>query len=301
MHRIAALALVTAIAAAPPAWGRDACREAALDILLTNDDGYDSPGIRALLGALRAAGHEVTLVAPASNQSGTSASLTPADVAVRRDADPAIFAVTGTPATSVLVAVTALRADGWRPDLVVSGINNGSNLGTAIPISGTVGATVAALRLLEPGVPGIAVSADRRVPAEPPDSPANLRHLAGIAGFTARLVGQLQRSACRRGRLLDGAFAINVNYPPRDPADVRGVRLVQKANAGDFRLSYRPAGNDRYTASFAPVDPAAAPAGTDAAAYHAGYVTIVPIDGDYAAARPAAPRGLGSALRALEP
>jgi len=303
MHRLTVPMLLLALAAAPhpAAWARDACRERSLDILLTNDDGYDSPGIRALLDALRLAGHTVTLVAPASNQSGTSAALTPAGVTVRRDADPAIYAVTGTPATAVLVAVTALRSDGGRPDLVVSGINNGSNLGTAIPISGTVGATVAALRLLSPPVPGIAVSTDRREPSEPPGSPANLRHFAEVADFTARLVSRLQRDACRGGRLLDGAIALNVNYPPREPSAVRGVRLVQKANAGDFRLSYRPAGGDAYAASYAPVDPAAAPAGTDAAAYHAGYVTIVPLDADYAATRGAARRSLYPALRSLEP
>ncbi|MDH4063715.1 MAG: 5'/3'-nucleotidase SurE, partial [Acidobacteriota bacterium] len=105
-----------------------------------------TPGIRALLDSLRAEGHDVTLVAPATNQSGTSAALTLGVVSVTPDpTDPGIFAVGGTPATSVLLGVTGILGPGRRPDLIVSGTNDGANLGPATVISGTVGATIVAL------------------------------------------------------------------------------------------------------------------------------------------------------------
>jgi len=88
-----ALAVTTAVASGPALAAGDLCGRGPLDILLTNDDGYQAAGIRALYQALRAGGHRVTMVAPATNMSGVSASLTRSEISVVRDgSDPALSA-----------------------------------------------------------------------------------------------------------------------------------------------------------------------------------------------------------------
>jgi 5'/3'-nucleotidase SurE len=157
----ALLALATAAVSSPALAAGDLCGSGPLDILATNDDGYDSPGIRGLYKALRSAGHRVTIVAPTTNMSGTSGSLTRSEISVVRDSsDSNVIGVTATPASSTLIAVEAPLVS-VRPDLVVSGINDGENLSAAIAFSGTVGAVIAGVRLLDPPIPGIAVSAAR--------------------------------------------------------------------------------------------------------------------------------------------
>ena len=130
-----------------------------LDILVTNDDGYAAPGIDALVERLRALpGVKLTVVAPATNQSGTSDRTTPGPVSaltateVTTASGYAATAVAGFPADSVNYALDVLKLS---PDLVVSGSNAGQNLGVVAPISGTVGAARTAVRR---GVPGVAVS-----------------------------------------------------------------------------------------------------------------------------------------------
>jgi len=109
-------------------------------ILVVNDDGIDSEGIRVLARALQALG-EVTVVAPDGDRSGTSHSIS-VHSAVRAQASPedglARFACSGTPADCVLLGVNELC--GGRPDLVVSGINRGANLADDVNYSGTVAA-----------------------------------------------------------------------------------------------------------------------------------------------------------------
>ncbi|MFP6836722.1 MAG: 5'/3'-nucleotidase SurE, partial [Pseudomonadales bacterium] len=123
----------------------DPCDSPALNILLTNDDGYETIGIVALHRALKAAGHNVKRIAPARNYSGSSASLTMDAISAPRqpnDEFDEIYAVTGSPATTVLIGATAIFGPDEPVDLVVSGINDGANLGPATPISGTVGAII---------------------------------------------------------------------------------------------------------------------------------------------------------------
>lgn len=127
-----------------------------LDILVTNDDGYDADGIDSVVEALRTLPEvTVTVVAPATNQSATGAKttagpLTRHEVATR-SGFPAI-AVDGHPADTIRVALDDLRL---APDLVVSGVNLGQNLGPLLDISGTVGAARAAAAR---GIPAIAAS-----------------------------------------------------------------------------------------------------------------------------------------------
>ncbi|MEM9691502.1 MAG: 5'/3'-nucleotidase SurE [Myxococcota bacterium] len=128
-------------------------------ILLSNDDGYDAAGIIALRQALLAFA-EVVVCAPASNQSATSHKLTLTSVLRLQERQEGVFAVDGTPADCVYVALhSAQRIIRRRPDLVVSGMNHGPNLGVDVVYSGTV---AAAREAANRGIPSVAVSASMR-------------------------------------------------------------------------------------------------------------------------------------------
>ena len=127
-----------------------------LEILITNDDGYAAPGIDAIAAALmKEPNTHVTVVAPATNQSGTGDKTTPGTLTTQ-----SVTTASGIPATSVAgypadTVNVALDELGLHPDLVVSGINFGQNLGPYVDISGTVGAAKEAVRR---GIPALAVS-----------------------------------------------------------------------------------------------------------------------------------------------
>jgi 5'-nucleotidase len=127
-----------------------------LSILVTNDDGYSSGGIDAVVEALVAEGHEVEVVAPLEQQSGTGGTFTEGAVesqeAETASGHPAL-AVDGFPSDSVRVAIDELE---MTPDLVVSGINEGQNVGGLVDVSGTIGAARAAVAR---GIPALALSA----------------------------------------------------------------------------------------------------------------------------------------------
>jgi 5'-nucleotidase len=129
---------------------------AKLQILVTNDDGYNAPGIAAVSSALaKLPNVKVTVVAPLNNSSGSGGSTTPGKLTITKrktlNGMPA-YAVDGFPADAVRAALTQLHL---TPDLVVSGINAGQNLGPVADLSGTVGAARAAVAR---GIPAIAVS-----------------------------------------------------------------------------------------------------------------------------------------------
>ena len=132
-------------------------------ILLTNDDGIHSPGLLAVAEAVCDLG-ELLMIAPATQQTGMGRGIPPmTDRVLRREIvtvecqDMPAYAITGSPAQAVLYGILALAPHvcGRKPDLVISGINYGENLGTCVTASGTVGA---ALQAAELGVPGLAVS-----------------------------------------------------------------------------------------------------------------------------------------------
>jgi len=171
-------------------------------ILVTNDDGYFSEGIAALASALEAVG-EVTVVAPASEQSATAHSLTLTRPLRVRTIAERRYTVDGTPTDCVLLALTKILPE--RPDIVVSGINHGANLGDDVTYSGTVaGALEASVYKL----PGIAVSLTAR---EGDFTPA--------AKFAADLTAQVLKEG------LPGGTILNVNVPP---GEIRGARLTHQ-------------------------------------------------------------------------
>lgn len=170
-----------------------------LRILLTNDDGFDAPGINAVRDALVRAGNDVTVVAPLGNQSGTGGKLTFGGAVQVTHPDAKTYAVNGSPADSVEVGLSVVFGD-HAPDLVVSGTNAGQNIGAATIHSGTVGAAVTAI---EDGVPAIAVSTELTATAQP---------YAATGTFVAQLVAQLHEQS-RGKRLLPLGSGLNVNYP----------------------------------------------------------------------------------------
>jgi 5'-nucleotidase len=189
-----------------------------LEVLVTNDDGYDAPGIDAVVEALRKEpGIHVTVVAPATNQSGAGDKTTPGDLAVTDVTTKSGYAgkaVAGHPADAVDVALDKL---GFKPDVVVSGTNAGQNVGPFSTISGTVGAAKAAVRR---GIPAFAAS-------------TGLADELDFAG-SAALVLDWVRS--HRDALLAGTAKVEVeslNVPTCAPGTSRrGV--VTAPLAGDF-------------------------------------------------------------------
>ncbi len=261
------------------------CEKIPLNILLTNDDGFDKPGIRALHQVFKHAGHRVVLAAPEKNASGSSASITFAAVKVI-EAEPDVYAIAGSPATTVLLGSAAFFPNS-PPDLVISGINKGANLGPATPVSGTVGATVAAILIAEPGIPAIAVSTDPFTIDNQTSEKADLEHLNRVAEFVLTLVGKLQTKHCDGSALLPPKVALNVNYPPIAHKDIKGVQFHNQGKAPLFSLSYKPSEKDPtiYVPRFAmlPQHSGGTNINTDGdtSAFHKGYITVVAIDGDY--------------------
>jgi 5'-nucleotidase len=196
----------------------DAAAADALQVVVTNDDGVAATGLDALVTALAEVdGIEVTVVAPAAQQSGTGGSVTegplaasPGETASGHEA----MAVDGFPADTVRVAFEDM---GLQPDLVISGINEGQNLGGIVEVSGTVGAARAALRL---GVPALAVSQGADA------GPEDYEIAAGL------VVDWLEenRDAIAAGEL-PAAAVININVPTCIDGELRGTLEVSTSTS----------------------------------------------------------------------
>ncbi|MEU9165180.1 5'/3'-nucleotidase SurE [Streptomyces sp. NPDC048424] len=203
-----ALAGTAPAVAAPqtaPAAGPAAAPAGPLRILLTNDDGYNAPGIRKAFERLTAAGHDVTIVAPLTNQSGTGTKMMSAPSIAVKHPEPKVWAVDGTPGDSVAFGLAEVFA-GKAPDLVVSGTNFGPNVAGLATHSGTVGGAVAAL---ESGVPAIALSTGG---LSAPDPVTTVNAMGPTLDFAVKLIDRL-RVRARSGPLLPKGVGLNVNHP----------------------------------------------------------------------------------------
>lgn len=229
-------------------------------ILLANDDGYQAKGLRTLARTLSGIG-EVTIVAPDRNRSGASNSLTlDSPLRVER-VEPDLYYVNGTPTDCVHIAITGLLED--EPDMVVSGINHGANLGDDVLYSGTVAAAMEGRFL---GLPAIAVSLVS-------DEDANLETAAVV---TRRLVEQMIADPLPRDTIL------NVNVPDV-PLSVLGGTEVTRLG---FRHKSEPVikardPKDRPIYWIGPAGPGQdAGPGTDFHAIANGRVSVSPIKVD---------------------
>ncbi|MGI9232356.1 MAG: 5'/3'-nucleotidase SurE [Woeseiaceae bacterium] len=223
-----------------------AAEPAPLRILLTNDDGYDTPGIKAVHEALVAAGHEVTLVAPLRNQSGSGMRVTTQGVLDHVEHSEGTWSVDGSPADSVLVGLLHIM-QGEAPDIVISGANFGPNLGYASS-SGTVGAATMAMQV---GIPAIAVSVGidpAEYSATPIPFPSTFGAFDGAAAFAAKLIRDLQETRVEGGNLLPEKVILNVNYPAVKPDELEGVRLLKATWDAGVRIAYEETGEARKLA-----------------------------------------------------
>ncbi|HSN31497.1 MAG TPA: 5'/3'-nucleotidase SurE [Ideonella sp.] len=176
-----------------------------MKILVSNDDGYFAPGITLLAEALARLG-EVTVVAPERDRSGASNSLTLDRPLVVRRAPNGYFSVNGTPTDCVHIAVTGLLD--FTPDVVVSGVNLGANMGDDTIYSGTVAAAVEGYLL---GIPSLAVSLTSKAGA----------HFESAIAVAVDLVERLRRTPFGEPVLL------NVNVPDLAPDELRGIEVTR--------------------------------------------------------------------------
>lgn len=239
-------------------------------ILVTNDDGYDAPGILALATAMKTLG-AVDVAAPATNQSASGHKKTlfqsvPVEETQLADGTPAL-AVTGSPADCIAFTALGISNRKWPPRLVVSGINRGGNMGQDITYSGTV---TAALEATINGVPAVAISlADRD---------ANTVEEYEVAAQVALTVVKklLEKS-------LPPLTILNVNVPAGN--SVKGIRIARQgvriysdeleAVGQNGELAYRIVGPEPG----GKVDEE----GTDLWAVHNGYASVTPIHLDMTA------------------
>jgi 5'/3'-nucleotidase len=243
-------------------------------VLLTNDDGIEADGLQALRRALLAVdGVELAVVAPDGNRSAMARMITtrrPLWVQeVPFEDGTTGFATDGTPVDCVRLASLGL-IDGFQPDLVVSGINHGSNLGDDITYSGTVAAALEALVL---GIPGIAVS--QQSDAREMDFRLGSRFAFECAAdFTARVIAELDQVPLPAGTLL------NINVPAGQPDGVDVTRLGKRIYRDELKLDAEDEdGGRRYWIYGA--DPGFHDeAGTDLAAVHAGCIAVTPVHFD---------------------
>jgi 5'-nucleotidase len=206
-------------------------------VLLTNDDGISAPGLQAARRALREVeGIRVDVIAPDSNRSATARSITtrsPLSVEeIEFDDGERGFATDGTPVDCVRFAEIGLL--GERPDLIVSGINHGSNLGDDITYSGTVAAALEGIVL---GIPAIAVSQQ--------SSAGGMGYVSGqfdfavAAPFTAQLVARLSREP------MPAETLVNVNLPAGEPTGVEVTRLGKRLYDDELKLVKEDSQNGR--------------------------------------------------------
>ena len=241
----------------------------AMRILVTNDDGFESPNIQALFSALKAAGHEVLMSAPYREQSGMSAALGPLSAfpttilpssrgtipAGSPGVDLTSFAadqyyVDGTPVGAVIHGIETLARAKWGadPDLVISGPNNGHNLGTVTPHSGTVGAAITALNW---GIPAIAVS--------------------GVGEDTASLLAEITLHVLAAS-LSQG----KISLPPGTGLNINAPALDRSRTAASYRYVFT-----QINTAGSPADPN--PLSEGNAIADGSTVTVSPIQGTYQA------------------
>jgi len=255
----------------------------ALHVLLTNDDGHAAPGIAAMRNALRAHGHRVSMIAPSDEQSAASMSTTMGREMGLQRIDDDGWHLDARPADTVMVALRRLLEDD-PPDLVVSGINFGPNLGLGLHASGTVAA--AAVGMLH-GLPAIAVSAGmlfEESRENPRLFPSTMKALDPAAEFTCDVIRNLSESGNTGDRLIPPGLMLNINYPPLPPEHIRGVSFTPVSRGSMIEMVYDLCGETgRVTPSFrAGVDPAAPEREDgDIRAHLEGYITISPVRPDW--------------------
>ncbi|MCK5778309.1 MAG: 5'/3'-nucleotidase SurE [Rhodospirillales bacterium] len=230
-------------------------------VLLSNDDGINAPGLKALEDAIKPHVGELWVCAPESEQSATSHSLTLRRPLRIRHVSEKRYAVDGTPTDAVLLGVSKVM-DGKRPDLILSGINRGGNLGEDVTYSGTVAAAMEGAML---GIPSVALS---QVYED--------RHKvkwATAKNWTPKVLKQLFKQGWPKG------IFINVNFPDVTAAKVVGIEVCRQGRrkiGGGLTRGVDPRG-DEYFWVGPQRDEDKYLKGTDLAASIEGKVSVTPL------------------------
>jgi 5'-nucleotidase len=253
-------------------------------ILVTNDDGIESPGIRHLARAAAREGHEVVVAAPMTEASGSSAAMTAVEehgkiILHKRELPGAkhvpSYAVAASPAYIVLLALR--EAFGEPPELILSGINRGANAGSAVVHSGTVGA---ALTGSYTGLHGLAVSLDVISPRYSSTRSAGAalaainqeedekRHWESAAELAMRLLPTLQHTPA--------GTVFNLNVPDLHLDGIRGLRRAALAQFGQVQMSIAEAGDGFVRTAVQAADEVLEP-NTDLAALAEHFAVVTPI------------------------
>jgi len=231
-----------------------------MKILISNDDGYLSPGI-AMLAKVASRYGQAVVVAPDQDRSGASNSLTLDRPLTVRTAPSGFMYVNGTPTDCVHIAITGML--GWRPDLVLSGLNDGANMGDDTIYSGTVAAAMEGLQL---GVPAIAFSIAQK----------GFAHLEAAGSVVDRIVRRWVESPPETPMLL------NVNIPAL-PQDRLGPIRTTRLGKRHFAEPAIPGRNPRDEPIWWIGPPGAARdagPGTDFHAVESGEVSVTPLEVD---------------------
>jgi 5'-nucleotidase len=255
-----------------------------MKLLVTNDDGVESPGLPPLVAAVAESGHDVVVVAPDRDMSGSAAAIGHLHVDKGIEATPVeldglagipAHAVDGPPGLCVLAA--RLGGFGEPPDVVVSGINPGCNTGRAVLHSGTVGAALTAANF---GCRGLAVSLD--ISTRKARGPAAEPQWATAAAVAGSVLDWLLEAPA--------ATVLNVNVPNLPLDRLAGVRQAALAPFGTVRASVVEAAADggQLQMELRPTE-RELPPGSDTALVAQGFVTVTPIAGIQAAALDVSP------------
>ncbi|HYD13802.1 MAG TPA: 5'/3'-nucleotidase SurE [Allosphingosinicella sp.] len=234
-------------------------------VLLTNDDGVNAPGLEALERIAARFSDDIWIVAPSEEQSGAGHSLTLTQPLRLRKLGERRFCVTGTPTDAVMMGLAHLLADG-KPDLILSGINRGANLGEDVTYSGTVSA---AMEGALAGIPSIALSQSYAREGMGDTVP-----FAAAEEWAERVLAPLIAAPFPANTL------VNVNFPALAPAEIKGVRVVRQGirDYGRLRIDKRtdPRGFNYYWFGLRPIHHTPGHV-TDLEALADGYVTVTPL------------------------
>lgn len=229
--------------------------------------------------ALKNHGHRVSMVAPRTERSATSMSTTMHRNLDLQEFEENSWHLDAHPADTVLVGLRHLLEDD-PPDLVLSGVNFGPNLGSGLHASGTVGAAITALLN---GFPAIAVSAGmlfREAMETPRTFPSTLKAFKPAADFTCSVIDSLSSSRAENGRLLPDGILLNINYPALPREQIRGVLYPEISPGHMIEPGYRRCEDTqqlvpRYLAGVDPDRPHREQG--DVRAHLEGYITVSPV------------------------
>ena len=246
-------------------------------ILLTNDDGFESPGLKALIEAVKDLG-EVLIVAPTTEKSACGHSLTLTRPLRFIEIEDNFYKLDdGTPTDCVYLALNALYPEGVKPDLVISGINRGANMGEDITYSGTASAAMEAALY---GVPSFAISQVCNSNCEKTEIEIGYDLAKQVARKLALKILN------EKNPLSDRKF-LNVNVPPLKPKDLKGYKITRagyRLYANDAHLHRNPRGLEYWWLGLHPLEwKRGEKRDCDFEAIKDGYVSITPIKADLTA------------------